>query len=138
VYTKSLRTGRNTYPNLSQFIPNLSQIYPKRDWDNVQNHDPGTAFARHLYISPQFLALLIYLWWQGQKTQHLTARKRWAITLFLAALWSSAILRFHGGQAFTAELIDGWGITSNYLLSLTALGLLLTTTSYLAIPRRSS
>jgi signal transduction histidine kinase len=82
-----------------------------------------------------FLALLIYLWWQGQATQHLTARKRWAITLFLAALWSSAILRFHGGQAFTAELIDGWGITSNYLLSLTALGLLLTTTSYLAIPR---
>jgi hypothetical protein len=97
------------------------------------------TLAQHLLIISifpfSFLVLLIYLLWQGQKTQYLTARKYWSITLLVAALWSSAILRFHGGQAFTAELIYGWGVISNYLLSLTALGLLLTTASYLTIPR---
>jgi signal transduction histidine kinase len=96
------------------------------------------TLTQHLLIISifpfSFLVLLIYLW--RSQSQHPIARKRWAITLLFAALWSSAILRFHGGQAFTAELIYGWGVLSNYLLSLTALGLLMATASYLNIPRQ--
>jgi signal transduction histidine kinase len=80
-----------------------------------------------------FLGLLLYSWRsQGQQP---ATRARWMLTLLLAALWSSAILRFHGGQTFTAEMIYGWGVLANYLFSLTALGLLLTTISYLNVPR---
>jgi signal transduction histidine kinase len=80
-----------------------------------------------------FLGLLIYLW--RSRGQQPATRARWAYTLLLAAFWSSVILRFHSGQALTAELIYGWGILANYLFSLTAFGLLLTTVSYLDIRR---
>jgi signal transduction histidine kinase len=80
-----------------------------------------------------FLGLLLYVW-RSQPQQPAT-RTRWIFTLLLAALWSSVILRFHSGQALTAQMIYGWGILANYLFSLTALGLLLTTISYLNIPR---
>ena len=97
------------------------------------------TLAQHFLIVSifplSFLGLLSYLLWGGQSTQQLPARTRWAITLFLLSLWSSVILRFHGGQIFSAEIIYGWGVLANYLLSLSALGLLLTTTSYLDIPR---
>jgi signal transduction histidine kinase len=98
------------------------------------------TFAQHFLVVSifplSFLCLIVYLLWRGQATQHPTARKRWAITLLLTALWSSAILRFHGGQMFPAELIYSWGIFANYLLSLIGLGVLMTTASYLSIPRR--
>lgn len=80
-----------------------------------------------------FVGLLFYVWFKTGPQQ--AARQRWLITLLLATAWSTVILRFHGGQTFASELIYGWGVASNYLLSLTALGLLLTTGSYLNLPR---
>ena len=95
------------------------------------------TLAQHLFIVSifplSFLGLLVFLWFS--ESQHPITRRRWAVTLLLAALWSSVILRFHVGQTVTVEVIYGWGVVANYLLSLTALGLLLATTSYLSIPR---
>jgi signal transduction histidine kinase len=95
------------------------------------------TLAQHLFIISifplSFLGLLVFLWFS--ESQHPITRRRWAVTLLLAALWSSVILRFHVGQTVAGEVIYGWGVVANYLLSLTALGLLLATTSYLSIPR---
>ncbi len=80
-----------------------------------------------------FLGLLVFVCFN--QSQHRVARRWWLATLLAATLWSSVILRFHVDQAFTAELIYGWGVAANYGLSLTALGLLLATGAYLGFDR---
>lgn len=79
------------------------------------------------------LGMLVYAWLRSPARPGV--RKRWALTLLAAAVWASSVLRFYGGQSLSGMVVFGWGMVGRYALVLTTLGVLLTTTAYLAVPR---
>lgn len=89
-----------------------------------------------LLLPLSFIGMIIYTWRTKMKRRRLFIR--WSLTLLMAALWSSSVLRFFGGNAIPEAVVFNWGFLSSYGLSLTAVGLLLTTTSYLNVQKGSS
>lgn len=83
-----------------------------------------------------FLGMTVYLWRSGLKRPKLM--RRWSFAMIAAAVWGSSVLRLYGGSAFPPVVIFNWGIIGRYALSLTALGILLTTITHLSIPRTHS
>jgi len=83
-----------------------------------------------------FIGMIFYTWRTKMRRQRLFIR--WSFTLLMAALWSSSVLRFFGGEAIPEAVVFNWGFLSSYGLSLTAVTLLLTTTAYLNVAKGSS
>lgn len=81
-----------------------------------------------------FLGMVLYVWRSGQQQQEL--RQWWTIVLGAAAVWASSILRFYGGTTFPISVKFTWGIVGKYALVVTAVALLFTTFSHLAVPRQ--
>ncbi|MCA9971833.1 MAG: HAMP domain-containing histidine kinase [Anaerolineales bacterium] len=80
------------------------------------------------------LGLLVYFGRSGVAQRGLAWR--WALTLLLAVVLASSVMRLYGWGLLPARLIYAWGILGSYALVLTALGLLLTTLAYLSTPSR--
>ncbi len=83
-----------------------------------------------------FLLMALYTW--RQDVQRPSLGGRWGFTLVTMALWGSSALRYYGGVNFSVSLVHTWGVIGSYLLSLTAVGILITTLSYLSVPERVS
>ncbi|MEJ2747448.1 MAG: GAF domain-containing protein, partial [Anaerolineae bacterium] len=81
-----------------------------------------------------FLGLVVYTWRGGQQRQEL--QQWWTIVLSAAAVWASSILRFYGGATFPISVKFTWGIVGKYALVITAVALLFTTFSHLAVPKQ--
>lgn len=85
-----------------------------------------------------FLIMVFYLWRSDVRRRQV--RGRWMVTLMLAAVWASSILRYFGGetavggQIFSNALVFSWGIVGSYAFSLTTLGVLITTFSHINTP----
>jgi signal transduction histidine kinase len=82
------------------------------------------------------VGMVVYLWRAKMKRRRLFTR--WSLTLIVAAIWASSVLRFFGGATFPSVVTYNWGFVGKYALSLTAVLLLLTTFVYLSIPRSYS
>jgi len=80
-----------------------------------------------------FVAMMFYLWRARLKRQKLAVR--WQVTLLLAAIWASSILRFYGGAAILPWIESTWGIVGRYTFSLAGLAILWTTMIHLSVPR---
>ncbi|HRQ40260.1 MAG TPA: GAF domain-containing sensor histidine kinase [Chloroflexota bacterium] len=80
-----------------------------------------------------FIAMIVYVWRARLKRRRLYLR--WTLTLLLAAVWASSVLRFFGGVAFPEILIFNWGVVGTYALNFTAVTLLLTTLTYFNLPK---
>ncbi|MFQ5420890.1 MAG: hypothetical protein ACE5EY_11085, partial [Anaerolineae bacterium] len=72
-----------------------------------------------------FLLMALYTW--RQDVQRPSLGDRWLFTLATATLWASSALRYYGGVSFSVSLVHTWGVIGSYLLSLTAVGILITT-----------
>lgn len=83
-----------------------------------------------------FLIMIAYLWQSDVKQK--VVLTRWSLTLIVAAIWASSLLRLYGGITFTSAIVYTWGIVGNYALTLVSLGILLTTTAYLSTERERS
>ncbi|MCA9978828.1 MAG: hypothetical protein KC413_23875 [Anaerolineales bacterium] len=83
-----------------------------------------------------FLLMIAYVWRSEVKQRPLLMR--WSLTLVVAAIWASSLLRLYGGLAFTPAIIFTWQVAGNYALNLMALGVLLTTVTYLSTPHERS
>jgi signal transduction histidine kinase len=83
-----------------------------------------------------FIAMIIYLWRAQMKRRRLFTR--WTLTLLLAAVWSSSLLRLFGGLSVPEIVVFNWGILGTYALNLTAVALLLTTATYLHLSKGHS
>lgn len=84
-------------------------------------------------LPASFLGMIIYLWRARVKRRPLYGR--WSLTLLLAAIWASSILRHFGGVSMPEIVVFNWGLVGSYTLPLTAVGLLLTTTTYLNLSK---
>lgn len=91
-------------------------------------------FLITLTLPAFFLAILVYDWRAGGSRQY---GPFWSLTLLSVALWASSLLSYYGGVALPAEAAASWRIAGNHLLSASALGILLSTTSYLGTARLS-
>jgi signal transduction histidine kinase len=80
-----------------------------------------------------FIAMIFYLWRARLRRRRLYGR--WTLTLLLAAVWASSVLRFFGGLAFPDILVFNWGVVGTYALNFTAVTLLLTTLVYFNLPK---
>lgn len=80
-----------------------------------------------------FIAMIIYLWRARLKRRRLYMR--WSLTLLLAAVWASSVLRFFGGLSFPDILVFNWGVVGTYALNFTAVTLLFTTLVYFNLPK---
>lgn len=83
-----------------------------------------------------FFIMIIYLWRAKMKRRRLYTR--WTLTLLMAALWSSSVLRLFGGDAFPEIVVYNWGVLGTYALNLTAVALFLATVVYLNIAKGHS
>ena len=80
-----------------------------------------------------FVAMMVYLWRARLKRRQLTLR--WQLTLLIAAIWASSILRFYGGATLPVWIEFTWGVIGRYALSLTGLAILWTTIRHLTVPK---
>lgn len=78
-----------------------------------------------------FLVLLGYVWRSPVVRRPL--RWAWGITLIVAAVWGSSVLRHYGGTAVDRILQFNWETIGKYGLSLLGLGMLWTTQHHLSI-----
>ena len=83
-----------------------------------------------------FLAMMLYLWRAKLKRERLS--RRWQVTLFIAAIWASTILRFYAGVNMPLSVAFVWEVIGRYALSLTGLAILWTTMIHLSVPRSHS
>jgi signal transduction histidine kinase len=83
-----------------------------------------------------FLGLGIYLWRVGTRRRQVFTR--WIVTLGLAAVWASSIMRFFGGKAFSFQLVFSWGVIGTYAFTLMVLGVLLTTFTHIGTPQANN
>ncbi|MCP5097501.1 MAG: GAF domain-containing protein [Chloroflexi bacterium] len=83
-----------------------------------------------------FIVMILYLWRTGIRRRELLVR--WMITLILAAVWASSIMRFFGGTAFSFQLISTWGVIGTYAFTLMAIGVLITTFSQIDMPQANN
>ena len=79
-----------------------------------------------------FIGMAVYLWRTGTRRRQVLGR--WLVTLILAAVWASSILRFFGGISFAPSLVFSWGVVGTYAFSLTSIGILFTTFSHIGTP----
>ena len=79
-----------------------------------------------------FIGMAVYLWRTGTRRRQLFGR--WFVTLILAAVWASSILRFYGGLTFSTPIVFSWSVVGTYAFSLTMLGVLVTTFSHIGTP----
>lgn len=83
-----------------------------------------------------FLAMAVYLSRSRMPRRH--TQVSWIITLIMAVLWSSSVLRFYGGITFPPALVFTWGVIGSYAFSLVAAGFLVTTLNHLSLSARHS
>ncbi len=81
-----------------------------------------------------FLGMLVYLWRFG--TRRGNTLRLWSLTLVLGGLWASSVLRLFTGIRVSPQLVYTWGVVGDYVFSLTALAILLTTLQFLAAPKK--
>ncbi|MCA9938434.1 MAG: HAMP domain-containing histidine kinase [Anaerolineales bacterium] len=86
-------------------------------------------------IPAAFVALLLYGRRATARTRRPAARP-WALTLVLSAFWSSTLLSYFGGATLPLTAAFTWRVVGAYALSLSGLGLLLTTLALLETPWR--
>lgn len=95
-------------------------------------------------LTQQFLIVLIFpagflvmaaysVWRRAYRPRIVPA---WVLTLLTGAAWTSSLLSYYGGVAFSPAVTFTWQGLGRYLLSFMSLALLLTTTRYLLTPRR--
>ncbi len=72
-----------------------------------------------------FLAMVGYLWRTETRRRHVF--RWWMITLTLATIWASSILRLFGGTEFSLALRFNWGLIGTYAFTLMMLAVLVTT-----------
>ncbi|MEZ4514464.1 MAG: ATP-binding protein [Chloroflexota bacterium] len=78
-----------------------------------------------------FLVLLGYLW--RSPTGRRPLRWSWGVTLLVAIVWASSVLRHYGGITFDSIVRFNWEIIGKYGLTLLALGILWTTQHHLSL-----
>ena len=83
-----------------------------------------------------FVAMMVYLWRRKLKRRRLSWR--WQVTLLLAAVWASSILRYYSGTSAMPWIEFTWGVIGRYAFSLTGLAILWTTMRHLSVPRARS
>ncbi|GAB4269041.1 MAG: hypothetical protein Kow0080_12320 [Candidatus Promineifilaceae bacterium] len=88
------------------------------------------------FLPLTFLGLAVYLW--RQKTQRQVLATHWILTLVVAAVWASSVLRYYGGVTMPLVLTYNWAIIGRYAFVITAVLVLMTTIRYLTVPRQQS
>lgn len=116
------------------FIPHFGVGYV---WDKQGPTQIGMTLTQQfllLSLLPlSFLGMLVYGWRSGARRGK--TLQLWSLVLVLCSLWASSVLRLFTGTQFSAWVVYTWGIVGDYMFSLAALAVLLTTLQFLSVPR---